>query len=127
MRRTSRVAAAVVVMLATGGMAATAQADQTPGTSQQDWGRRLDRACSRVDKQLARAQKVQTRIAADASARGSIAFLQARIDRAEQAGQDDLVTVLDLRLQMRRQIADQLPARVDLLKQAQQTCTQAGK
>ena len=135
MRRTTGVAAAVVVVLATGGMAATAHADETtgsagagaPAASAQDWARRLDRACARVDKQLQRAQKVQTRIAADASTRGSIAFLQARIDRAKQAGQDDLATVLDLRLQMRRQIADQLPQRVDLLEQAQQTCQQAGK
>lgn len=140
MRRMTKVAAAVVVVLATGGMTATAWADDggtgtapatgstgTGSAGEVDWAARLDRACARVDKQLARAQKVRTRIDADASSKGSIAFLQARIDRATQAGQADLAKVLELRLQMRRQIADQLPQRIDLLQQAQQTCSQAGK
>jgi hypothetical protein len=143
MRRSIGTAAAVAVVLATGGMTATAWADEsTPSTSgtsatatgtgtgtdqEPDWDARFDRVCKRVDKQLKRAGKVQARLAADASSRGSLAFLQARIDRAEQAGQDDLAKVLGLRLQLRRQVADQLPHRVDLLEQAQQTCQQAGK
>jgi hypothetical protein len=139
MRRSIGVAAAVAVVLATGGMTATARADDgTPSTggasapatgtaSEPDWDARFDRVCKRVDKQLKRAGKVQDRLSADASTRGSLAYLQARIDRAQKAGQDDLAKVLGLRLQLRRQLADQLPQRVDLLQQAQQTCQQAGK
>lgn len=134
MRRSIGVAAAVAVVLATGGMTATAWADDgsTPAptgstSGDVDWAARLDRVCQRVDRQLERAQKVQTRIAADDRTKGSIAFLQARIDRAEKAGQDDLVSVLEIRMQLRKQVAGQLPQRVELLQQAQQTCREAGK
>ena len=70
---------------------------------------------------------MQQRLAADAQTKGSLAFLQHRIDAAEQAGQDDLATVLGLRLQARQLRVEQLPKRLDLLEQAKATCDGAGK
>jgi hypothetical protein len=147
MRRSTMIAAATTVVLAAGGMSATAWADDgssatgsatssatgsatsssSTGTATPDWAGRLDRACRRVDRSIRRAEKVQKRIGAGADTKGSIAFLQRRIDAANLAGQKDLAALLSLRLQARQQIAGQLPKRIDLLTQAKQICAKDGK
>ena len=139
MRRSIGIAAATAVVLVTGGMTATAWADQSGSTEPAagtatsadtgapDWAGRLDRACRRVDRSIRRGAQVQQRLAADAKTKGSLAFLQRRIDAASQAGQDDLATVLGLRLQARQRKVEQLPKRLDLLEQAKATCDGAGR
>ena len=60
-----------------------------------------------------------TRLAADASTRGSLAHLEARIAKAQAAGKTDLATALQNRLKVRQDLADLLPARIEQLKKAQ--------
>src|SRR5690349_15210906 len=88
---------------ATGGASATEQ---------------LTKACARIPHRIERLERVQTRFHADAQTKGSIAFLQARIDRAKAAGHDDLVRVLSDRMTVRKSIDSQLPTVLSALRDA---------
>lgn len=81
--------------------------------------KRLERACDRIPNLLTRSQKLQTRLAADASTRGSLAHLEARIATAKAAGKTDLVTALQNRLKVRQDLAGLLPGRIEQLEKAQ--------
>jgi hypothetical protein len=80
---------------------------------------RLQRACDRIPNLLTRSAKLATRLAGDADTRGSIAWLQARVDKAEAAGNTDRVAALKARLKVREDLQKILPGRVERLKQAQ--------
>ena len=80
-----------------------------------------DRLCARVPTAIIRTQNLEKRLAADASTKGSLAFLQARIDAAEAAHNDQLVTVLKNRLTYRKELAAFLPHRLELLQTAKST------
>jgi hypothetical protein len=80
---------------------------------------RLQRACDRIPNLLTRSARLEDKLAGDAGTRGSIAWLQKKIDRAEAAGKADVVTALEARLKVREDLQKILPARVDQLKQAQ--------
>jgi hypothetical protein len=84
-------------------------------------GKRRGALCARVPRAITRTQDLEKRLAADASTQGSLAYLRARIDRAEAAHQDQLVTVLKNRLAFRTQLASFLPDRLALLQKAQST------
>jgi hypothetical protein len=99
--------------------ASAAAADTSPPPSS---GARLARACGRLPHRIARLEKLQTRFHAAAGTRGSIAFLQARIDTAKTAGHDDLARLLTDRLAVRKDIDSQLPDILAKLKDAQQVC-----
>ena len=87
---------------------------------------RLTVACARIPNLLIRSEKLQARLAADASTRGSIAWLQARIEAAQKSGRAELVTVLTNRLEVRRALQESLPGRTERLRQAQQgVCAEA--
>ncbi len=87
---------------------------------------RLTVACARIPNLLIRSEKLQARLAADASTRGSIAWLQARVEAAQKAGRAELVTVLTNRLEVRRALQEALPGRTGRLRQAQQgVCAEA--
>ena len=81
--------------------------------------KRLQRACDRIPNLLTRSENLQTRLAADASTRGSLAHLEARIAKARAAGKTDLATALENRLKVREDLQDLLPARIEQLKKAQ--------
>lgn len=116
---TTAAAASLVAVPALG--AGTAVADSGPQPSTQA---RFTRACGRLPARIERLAKLQARFHADAGTKGSIAFLQARIDRARAAGHGDLARVLSDRLAVRRDIAAQLPDVLAKLQDAQRVCAQ---
>ena len=62
---------------------------------------RLEKACQRVPAITERVDRMIARLEGDASTRGSLAWLQTRVDAANDAGRDQLVTVLRNRLDVR--------------------------
>ena len=82
------------------------------------------KACNRLPARLARVQKLQARLDGDASTKGSIAALQARIDAATAAGKRDAVRLLTDELAIRKDVAGILPDRVAKLQDAQAVCAQ---
>ena len=86
----------------------------------------FDKVCARVPVALARVQKVQTRFAADASTKGSIAYLEARIAKAQADGKTDVVRLLTDRLTMRKDLAGILPDRLKQLQDSQEVCAAHG-
>jgi len=102
-----------------------AQADTSPSPSAPA-AVRLTRACDRLPRRIARLERVQTRFHADVSTRGSIAFLTARISRADADGKADLARVLRDRLAVRNDLDGQLPDVLAKLKDAEQVCAAHG-
>jgi hypothetical protein len=100
---------------------AQTQVAQTQADQQVDL--RIDEACRQIPIRLARVKAAQDRLAAGATTRGSIAFLEARIARAEAAGQDDAARLLGNRLATRRDLAAALPDVLVRLEDSQQVCT----
>lgn len=83
-------------------------------------GPRLERACLRIPNLEIRTSNVIERLNGDATVRGSLLWLQAQIDRAEAAGREQLVTVLENRLAVRTktlEVVEQRQARLPELKQ----------
>jgi hypothetical protein len=62
---------------------------------------RLVAACERVPNLTLRTHRALDRLQGDASTVGSTAWLQAQIDKAQAAGRDQLVTVLENRKDVR--------------------------
>jgi hypothetical protein len=84
-------------------------------------GKRRDLLCARVPNAIIRTQSLEKRLAADASTQGSLAWVRARVEKAETAHHDQVATVLKNRLAFRTQLAAFLPARLALLQKAQAT------
>jgi hypothetical protein len=85
-----------------------------------DLGPRLERACLRIPNLEIRTSNLIERLNGDATVRGSLLWLQAQIDRAEAAGREQLVTVLENRLAVRTktlEVVEQRQARLPELKQ----------
>jgi hypothetical protein len=87
---------------------------------------RLERACLRIPNIEARTTKVIERLTGDASARGSLAWLQAKIDKAEAEGRDQLVTVLENRLAVRTKTLEIVELRQAKLPDLKQKCIDHG-
>jgi hypothetical protein len=90
-----------------------------------DGGRR-QALCARVPKAVVRTQALEKRLAADASTKGSLAWLRTRIDEAKASNRDQVVTVLQNRLEYRTALAQFLPQRLALLQKAQTTVCAPG-
>ncbi len=71
---------------------------------------------TRIPGILSRIDRVTTRIGADAATRGSTAWLQARQDRAEQAGRTEEADRLQRRI-------DRRPEQLDRLAEAEERAT----
>ena len=120
-RRTGRIAAASALsagLLLAG--AGPALADD-PGASAQGpitlTPEQATYVCTqRIPAILARIDRVTARIGADATTRGSTAWLQARQDRADAAGHTDVASRIQQRLDAR-------PAKLDALADAKQRVT----
>ena len=106
----------------TGAPAATAATIPDDGVLHQ----RLERFCTRVPHLIERGGKVQPRLAGDAGTRGSLAWLQARIDKADSEGRQRVVNRLERRLERRTELAAKLPERLETLRKAQAECAAAG-
>jgi hypothetical protein len=86
-------------------------ASGTGGGSTTDLRPRLELACRRIPNLETRVDRLLTRLQGDASVTGSLAWLQARIDKAQSEGRTDLVTVLTNRLTVRTAAVSTLQAR----------------
>jgi hypothetical protein len=106
----------------TGTPAASATTIPDDGVLQQ----RLERFCTRVPHLIERGEKLQPRLAGDADTKGSLKWLQAKIDRAEQEDLQFVVRRLERRLERRTELAQKLPERLDALRTAQTECAAAG-
>ena len=87
---------------------------------------RLERFCTRVPHLVERGEKVQPRLAGDADTKGSLAWLQARVDRAEEEGRRRAVQRHERRLERRTELSKKLPQRLETLRKAQTECAAAG-
>jgi hypothetical protein len=93
-----------------------------PALTDEQWAKRLELACGRVRVHTDRVKLAQQRIGADASVKGSIARLQRRAERLQQAGQPELAELTRIRITIRRQVAEQLPQRLEALDAARKVC-----
>jgi hypothetical protein len=118
---TAVVGAVAAIALAVPG---TAQAATT--TAPDELAPRLERACLRVPNLERRTTNLIERLQADATVRGSLAWLQAQIDRASSLGRDDVVAVLENRLAVRTQTLDVLALRQTELAELRQFCIDNG-
>jgi hypothetical protein len=108
--------------------ATLAAASTTPAsadTSSATTGERLKERCEDLPLRIQRTQALEKRLAGNASTKGSIAYLQARIDKARAAGDDALAAALEKRLEFRKALAGFLPHRLDLLNTASTTICSA--
>jgi hypothetical protein len=112
--RRTRWAGRLAVGLLTIVIAGTITVGTVAASSGDDIGPRLNAACLRIPNLQIRTDRALTRLQADASTKGSLAWLQARIDKATAENHPQLVTVLTNRLAVRT-------ARVAVLEQQQQT------
>lgn len=111
------VGAPMLVVTMLGGSASAAPAADGDGV-------RWDAACSRIGQRIERVEQRRQRITGDASTKGSIAYLEARIERQRQAGHDDAVRLLENRLAVRKDVAALLPDVLTRLHDAQQVCSE---
>jgi hypothetical protein len=130
--------AAVVVPVAAGAATtattATTAPSSTPATTapatapsaDTALGRRLERACARVPNLTARLERTRATIEGDASTRGSLAWLQAQIDKANRNGHAEAATVLENALATRTARLDLVTSRQTSLASLAQLCTDKG-
>lgn len=130
-KRTSFLAAGIAlvaagtVLVPSAASAASAPAVAAPAPS--ELGPRLERACLRIPNIETRTENLIARLQGDATVRGSLAWLQAQIDKAEQRGRTDLAEVLTNRLAVRRQTLEVLQQRqAEVLPQLKQLCADHG-
>ena len=114
--------AGVLVAVTLPGTAGAASPAAAPG----ELGPRLERACLRVPNLETRTANLIARLEGDAATRGSLAWLQAQIDRAAARGRTDLVEVLENRLAVRTQTLEVLRLRQDALPRLRQFCIDNG-
>jgi hypothetical protein len=87
---------------------------------------RLERACLRIPNLEIRTGNLLERLNGDETVRGSLAWLQTRIDEASAAGRDQLATVLENRLAVRTQSIEVLELRQTELTALRQLCADHG-
>ena len=87
---------------------------------------RLERACLRIPNIEIRTGNLIERLNGDASVRGSLAWLQAKIDKAEAEGREQLVTVLENRLEVRTRTLEVVEQRQAKLPELKQKCIDHG-
>lgn len=118
------VIAAGIALMGTLMIPGTAAASSSPAPD--ELRPRLERACLRIPNIEARTNNVIARLQADATVRGSLAWLETQIDRATERGRDDLVEVLTNRLAVRQQTLTVLQLRLDGLPALEAFCTERG-
>jgi hypothetical protein len=83
---------------------------------------RLDVACARVPNLQRRVDDLLERLPAGADTPGSIAWVQARADRARDNGREELAAALDDRATVLTERLDVLPARQARLAELEAAC-----
>jgi hypothetical protein len=107
-------------------LASQSAAADAPAVTADEIGPRLERACLRVPNLQIRTDNLLARIGGDVGTRGSLLWLRERIDRAEEANRDQLVTVLENRLAVRTATVDVLEQRQALLVDLADRCRELG-
>jgi|GEM_PF-4723521 len=87
---------------------------------------RLEKVCAKVPSLETKVDTAITRLQGDASVKGSLAALQAQIDKATAAGRTQAVTVLQNRLATRTQTLAVLQDKQQRLVLIAQTCADQG-
>jgi hypothetical protein len=124
-------------LLVTGALAfatpasATASTAPDEGTTEVEDGtgelrrQRLAIACARIPNVIVRTENLEERLNGDETTIGSLAWLEGRIQQAGERGRDELAEVLENRLEVRRELAELLPLRLEALADAQARCDEA--
>lgn len=89
-------------------------------------GPRAERACLRIPNIEIRLTERKTRLDGDATVRGSLAWLQSKIDAAKAANRDQLTTVLENRLTVRTKTREILDDRTALVADLRSRCESWG-
>jgi hypothetical protein len=97
-----------------------------PTTAPDARGPRLERACLRIPNLEIRTANLIERLQGDATARGSLLWLQAQIDKAASRNRQDLAEVLENRLAVRQQTLEVLQQRQQNLPELRQFCIDRG-
>lgn len=105
------------------GAPATPVVAATPGDSV---GPRAERACLRIPNIETRLTERKARLDGDATVRGSLAWLQSKIDAAKAADRDQLTTVLENRLTVRTKTREILDDRTALVADLRSRCESWG-
>lgn len=108
---------------ATPGVPAAPTAAVTPADGV---GPRVERACLRIPNIETRLTERKTRLDGDASVRGSLAWLQSKIDAAKAANRNQLATVLENRLTVRTKTREILDDRTTLVADLRSRCESWG-
>jgi len=87
---------------------------------------RLELVCARVPNAITRTERLTERLAGDATTPGSLLWLEEKAAEARETGRDDLATGLENRLEVRTQLADLLPERLEFLQRAVVRCEETG-
>ncbi len=125
-KRSRRSAGLVAGIAATCALMIPGAASASTAPAQDDLGSRLERACLRIANVETRTNNLITRLQGDVTVRGSLAWLQAQIDRAEARGNTDLVDVLTNRLAVREQTLVVLQLRLEGLPALEAFCIERG-
>ena len=123
-RRVARVLGSTVVALTLALSTGVAHADDS-GTSATKQAR-LEKVCAKVPTLESKVDAAITRLQGDASTKGSIAWLQAKLDAATTAGRTQAVTVLENRIQVRTDTLALLQAKQQKLAKVAQVCADHG-
>lgn len=121
-KQSTVVAAGLAAALAVVPMVAPSASASDGGADNGALQARMSRACKRVPQMIGRTRKLQTRLGADASTRGSLAWLAAQQAKATANGHAERAQMLGSRLTFRRELAGILPDRLTWLQQAQAIC-----
>lgn len=105
------------------GVANAAQGTTAPAA---ELGPRLERACLRIPNIEIRTTNLIERLEGDATVRGSLAWLQSKIDRATESGRTQLAEVLGNRLEVRTKTLEILHERQAALPELRQRCIDHG-
>ncbi len=115
---------AVSASAATSAPESTTTSEATTTANQRE--RRLELLCARVPNAISRIENLQERLAGDATTRGSLLWLEAKAEQARDAGREELATALENRVEVRTELAELLPQRIEALQSAQMSCDEAG-
>lgn len=123
-KRLARSLGCALAVVSVGMMAPAAHAEDPapPAPNQQ----RLEKACARVPEAETRVADRIAHLQGDASTKGSLAWLQAQIDKATAKGRTQLVTVLQNRLDLRTQLLPLLQQRQANIAEIKQICVDHG-
>jgi hypothetical protein len=130
MKRHYFAAPVLAVGIALGSLSPAFAADSTTTTPTKQLSAqqkaRLNVACARIPNLITRTENLQKRLPADASTKGSIAWVEKKAADATAKGRVDVATVLTNRATVMKAKQGTLATQLTNLHKAQDSCTQHG-